>query len=231
MLVVANRDEVLDRPAEVPDLRPGGILAPRDIQAGGTWVGLNAHGVFVAITNRFTVAPPDPALLSRGAIVQRALEQESAAAAAEKIAGLDPTAYNQFHLAMADRTGAHVVWSDGRQLRSVDHGPGLFVISERSFGAAPTARDAFVEARIPELAAGLEPDHSTLIQLMASHHDPTFDGVCVHWDEKGYGTRMTTLVRLGAEPRDVTYLYTDGPPCTGPLIDVSATAQRLGELA
>src|SRR6185295_8299258 len=55
--VAANRDEFLDRPAEGPALRngrAGALVAPLDRRAGGTWWGLNAHGVFAAITNRPT---------------------------------------------------------------------------------------------------------------------------------------------------------------------------------
>ncbi|MCE7958558.1 MAG: hypothetical protein DYH06_11570, partial [Acidobacteria bacterium ACB2] len=66
--VAANRDEFLARPAAGPALRDGragAIVAPLDLQAGGTWWGLNAQGVFAAVTNR--PAPrPDPALRSRG---------------------------------------------------------------------------------------------------------------------------------------------------------------------
>ncbi len=55
LVVAANRDEFFERPAEGPALRHtahGKVLAPRDAQAGGTWLGLNEHGLFAAITNR-----------------------------------------------------------------------------------------------------------------------------------------------------------------------------------
>ena len=65
LVVAANRDELLARPAVPPFLwprEPGAprILSPRDEVAGGTWLGLNEHALFVGITNR-AGAPPDPA--------------------------------------------------------------------------------------------------------------------------------------------------------------------------
>jgi uncharacterized protein with NRDE domain len=54
LVVAANRDEFLDRPAEEPALRScrtGPIVAPLDLEAGGTWVGLSARGVFAGLTN------------------------------------------------------------------------------------------------------------------------------------------------------------------------------------
>ena len=53
LVVAANRDEFLDRPTEGPAVRdgdPAPVLAPRDVRAGGTWLGLGAHGVFAAVT-------------------------------------------------------------------------------------------------------------------------------------------------------------------------------------
>jgi uncharacterized protein with NRDE domain len=54
LVVAANRDEFLDRPAEGPALRisrTGPIVAPLDLEAGGTWVGISARGVFAGLTN------------------------------------------------------------------------------------------------------------------------------------------------------------------------------------
>lgn len=53
LLVAANRDEFYARPslplAEWPDLP--GVFAGRDVQAGGTWLGVGPNGRFAALTN------------------------------------------------------------------------------------------------------------------------------------------------------------------------------------
>lgn len=70
LLVAANRDEFYARPAaalapwdDVP-----GLVAGRDLQAGGTWLGLGANGRFAALTN--VRDPGSPAgSASRGELV------------------------------------------------------------------------------------------------------------------------------------------------------------------
>ena len=56
--VAANRDESLDRESNPPAVvgKHPGIVAPTDREAGGTWIGYNEFGVFVAVTNRWTDA-------------------------------------------------------------------------------------------------------------------------------------------------------------------------------
>jgi uncharacterized protein with NRDE domain len=72
LLVAANRDEAFDRPSAPPAEVEPGIVAGRDLRAGGTWLGYNRHGLFVAVTNRKDPAPtPDAA--SRGLLVREAL--------------------------------------------------------------------------------------------------------------------------------------------------------------
>ncbi|WP_339523530.1 NRDE family protein [Pseudomonas sp. EA_35y_Pfl2_R111] len=53
LLLAANRDEFYERPsqplAEWPDVP--GVIAGRDLQAGGTWLGVGPSGRFAALTN------------------------------------------------------------------------------------------------------------------------------------------------------------------------------------
>src|SRR5206468_12767125 len=109
LVVAANRDERLDRPAAAPFLWSGSprFIAPRDELAGGTWLGLNEHGLFVGLTNRAGAAP-DPTRRSRGLLVTDALGAASAAELAARIALLDPRAHSPFLLVWADRAEAHL---------------------------------------------------------------------------------------------------------------------------
>ncbi|NIB42804.1 NRDE family protein [Pseudomaricurvus alkylphenolicus] len=53
LIVAANRDEFFQRPTDCaqPWGEAGGILAGRDRQAGGTWMGISDTGRFAAVTN------------------------------------------------------------------------------------------------------------------------------------------------------------------------------------
>ena len=226
LLVAANRDEALDRPAEPPTVRPVGdtrMLAPRDAVAGGTWIGLNAHGVLVAITNRFGV-PVDPARPSRGALVTAALEAPSAATAFARLSTIDAAAQNGFHLVMADRAGAYLVRGDGARLDAAPLDPGVHVITERSFDAAPTGREALIRAQLPT-AGGAAPEDAVWLAILRSRAEPTTEGVLVDWPERNYGTRSSTLVRLGAQRTQLR--HADGRPDEAPLVDYAAAVAEL----
>src|SRR5437016_13775147 len=77
VVLLANRDEDFDRPFAPPFLWPeSGIVAPRDLRAGGTWVGVGRGraGLVAAITNRRTRAPRTN-VRSRGLLVADVLSR------------------------------------------------------------------------------------------------------------------------------------------------------------
>jgi uncharacterized protein with NRDE domain len=230
LVVAANRDEQLARPASLPhrwgrDQRGGEplIFAPRDLLAGGTWLGVRGASLFVGITNRFggQVLPPGPR--SRGELVLDALAAGSVEVAAERIAGLSPAQHNPFHLVIADRRCAHLVWNDGVRHHHEVLTPGLHVVSERSRGAAPTERDGLLRRRLDERREAGEPGLDQWRALLSEHAASPFEGPCVHADERGYGTRSSTVVRLPAEG-GIGFFHAEGRPCVTPYEDLSAAA-------
>jgi hypothetical protein len=236
LVVFANRDEVTARPATPPFLWPGAprVVSPRDDLAGGTWLGLNEHALFVGITNRFGVRPdhdgaasgpkpraggagPDPAKRSRGALVADALRAPSAKELHARLADLDPAAHNPFHLLYADRASAHLTWSDGHALHRADLAPGLFVVTERSFGAGPDDRGALVRRLHDELRGDLSP--GALGALLSRHADDPFAATCVHADAFGYGTRSSMILTLGESWSRTRMLWAEGRPCVTPYVE------------
>jgi uncharacterized protein with NRDE domain len=227
LVVAANRDERLARPAAPPhrwarDDEPE-VFAPRDLSAGGTWLGVRGASLFVGITNRFTgrVSPPGPR--SRGELVLDALAIGSVDAAAERIAGLSPAMHNPFHLVIADRRAAHVVWNDGVRHHHEVLPPGLHVLTERSRGAAPTERDGLLRLRLDERRWESEPGIDEWRALLSEHAASSLEGPCVHADGQGYGTRCSTVVRLPVEG-GIGFFHADGRPCVTPYVDLSTQA-------
>jgi len=51
LLIAANRDEYADRPTAAMHWWSEGILAGKDLKAGGTWLGVTKSGRFAAVTN------------------------------------------------------------------------------------------------------------------------------------------------------------------------------------
>lgn len=223
LILAANRDERLGRPSAPPEAGRAGALemvAPRDLEAGGTWLGVNARGVLVAITNRFGHERA-PDRRSRGLVVLDALERASALEAAGEIAAADPARYNPFHLLIADGTHAALVFHDGARLVRRVLAPGWHVVTERSFGAAPTEREHRLSAALERGPAGAR----ALLPLLAVHAEPPFESTCVHLPELGYGTRSSTVIAL--DPADPLLLHAEGPPCSTPYEDRSALLRTL----
>ena len=72
LVLAANRDEFHERPTRAAEfwVGSGDWLAGRDLQAGGTWLGVTRTGRFAAVTNfREPLAPEAPLERSRGELV------------------------------------------------------------------------------------------------------------------------------------------------------------------
>lgn len=103
LLVAANRDEFYARPsqplAEWPDAP--GVFAGRDLQAGGTWLGVGPNGRFAALTN--IRAPDQPqGSRSRGELVQAFLSGSLSCAAFLQDLKQQHRHYSGFNLLLGD---------------------------------------------------------------------------------------------------------------------------------
>jgi uncharacterized protein with NRDE domain len=219
LVIAANRDEYLDRPAEGPGLRSGpsgSTLSPRDLQEGGTWLGVGPAGLFAGITNR-PCPNLDPKRRSRGLLVQDALAAPDAAAAAEAFERIPAGAYNPFNLLVADGRDAFVAVYEGEvKVRSLQ--PGVHVIGN----ADPNDRDVpkvarlLIEAgRAAEVGADAALD--ALAQVCRQHRGSAnpLEDTCIHTDAPrgAYGTRSSALLSYDAPARPARLLFADGPPC------------------
>jgi hypothetical protein len=224
--VAANRDEVLARPAAAPALSPDGRwLAPRDLEAGGTWLGVNSSGLFVGVTNRHA-GPRETRRRSRGLLVLDALESTDAATLHHRLSGLDASAYNGFHLAYSDGAFAGVTWGDGAALHQAQIGPGVHVITEQSFAAGDdNPRRQLIASRISE---GAVCGPEGWLALLSEHRPDPRAGTCVHGDAVGYGTRSAFLLYREPSVAESRCFWTESRPCTSPAHDGSALLRAVG---
>lgn len=233
LVVIANRDEDLDRASSPPRLWTastsgngggGPFVAPRDDVAGGTWLGVNRAGVFVGITNRY-LGPKDPARVSRGTLVLEALALGSARAIHEAMAKVPASRHNGFHLVYADAHDVLATASNGTHVAQVALGRGVHVLTERSFGAGDDSKRL---ARIRTAWSRFAPDGTLdldgLSQLLTEHDDhDLLAATCIHVPGIRYGTRSGTAIAIAAAPdgRPRTRMrWAEGPPCTTPFVPV-----------
>jgi uncharacterized protein with NRDE domain len=225
--IAANRDEYLDRPAEGPAVRAGDarpFVAPLDRRAGGTWWGLNAAGLFAAVTNRPT-AHLDPQRRSRGVLVPAALSHASALAAATEAAALGPDLFNPFNFFAADGREAYAVVYEGRP-RLVPLAPGPHVIGNADPDTADVPKVRETLARAAAAAQGSPAAIEDSLAALCRQHAPDADprsATCVHLER--YGTRSSTLLRLGGTGDRL--LHAEGPPCTTAYRDLTPLLAHL----
>jgi uncharacterized protein with NRDE domain len=104
LIVVANRDEFYNRqtaPAGFWEDHPE-ILAGRDLEAGGTWMGVNKKGKISMITNYRDPASINPDAPSRGFLVSDFLLQKNSGEEYLKQVERKAKQYNGFNLIVGD---------------------------------------------------------------------------------------------------------------------------------
>lgn len=132
LLLVANRDEFFARPARPLHWWDGGqVLAGRDMQAGGTWLGVGHGGRIAALTN-YRQPVNDPGKRpSRGALVANFLQGDGDAA--DYLAALAQRAddYNPFNLLVCD--GQNLMGLESRNKQVIPMAAGLGAVSNADF--------------------------------------------------------------------------------------------------
>ncbi|MCH2184363.1 NRDE family protein [Myxococcota bacterium] len=243
LAVGANRDEFFDRPSEPPRIRLAGetrVVAPLDRRAGGTWLGVGAHGVFAALTN-LASGSPDPTMKSRGSIVWNALSCESARDAATVMEALPVRSFNPFNCFVADEQEAFLIsYRDRPEAMPLE--PGVYVIgnadalaSRQGCRGDATGRDPKqvrverVEAQVEAALSLSGEDRLAALQTICRLHGTPEDEqavTCLHGSDT-YGTRSSILLEMSDADRESRLLYADGAPCTSEYSDFSSLLDEL----
>lgn len=128
LVVAANRDELHARPSAPAAWWPDapGVLAGRDLRAGGTWMGITRTGRFAAVTN-YREWPPEAGELSRGALVAGFLAGELAPAEYAARVDAEGARYAGFNLLLGD--GDTLVYLSNRAPGPRTLAPGVYALS------------------------------------------------------------------------------------------------------
>jgi uncharacterized protein with NRDE domain len=212
LVVAANRDEYHARaalPAHWGDRAPYvGMLAGRDLAAGGTWMGVRGDGRWALVTNVREGRDGDTTAPSRGELVPGVLNAPSASglsALRQKAA-----AYNGFNLLAGDAGSA--AWMSNRvpDVRALAHGVhGLSNARlDTPWPKVTRTRDA-VDAWAARGDDDLAPLFAALAdRTRAADADLPATGVPLDWERvlsapfivsADYGTRCSTVLAIGRD--------------------------------
>jgi uncharacterized protein with NRDE domain len=130
LLLVANRDEFYAR-AALPLQSPAEVLAGKDLQGGGTWLGVTRTGRLAALTNYRSADPQRTDTPSRGELVAAFLHSDMDADAYLRQLARRAEHYNPFNLLVFD--GHQLMGLESRGSKVLTLQPGVGAVSNADF--------------------------------------------------------------------------------------------------
>jgi uncharacterized protein with NRDE domain len=123
LILAGNRDEMKNRPWLPPGkhwANYNGIIAGKDITAGGSWLGLNNRGLVATVLNRSNSLGPNTSKNSRGNLIIDILKNETLDSALSYIKFLDNTKWKPFNLFIANNKKAYWIKSTEKDKISIN---------------------------------------------------------------------------------------------------------------
>ena len=226
VIVGANREEFYQRGGEPPQILPGPVysVAGLDPVAGGTWFGVNANSLLVAVTNRPKLAlPANPR--SRGLLVRELLACPSAeAAVAYAIQALEGNDYAGANFLCVDAHRAVVV-QGGDWLRVRPLPPGIHVMTNRDINDASDPRLGYALDWLNRRRYHSKADCIQALTQLCSQHEPNDPPICFRGPDRG--TVSSSIVAVGHSLAERVYLHAQGTPCRTPYVDLSPLLREL----
>ena len=209
LIVAANRDEFYARPSlplaqwsETPQVHAG-----RDLEAGGTWLGIGANGRFAALTNIRDPHRP-PGRRSRGELVARFLDGEIPIDEYLTDVVARSPEYGGFNLLVGN---LHELWHfNARESEAVMLQPGIYGVSNASLD---TPWPKLIKAKAALGKVLDDPQPQALLNLLSDPQTAPFaelpdTGVglatetllsSVFIASQSYGTRASTALIVHAD--------------------------------
>lgn len=209
LVIAANRDEYHARVAQPAHWWPEGILAGRDLDAGGTWLGVSRQGRWAFVTNVRDAGRNDKGAPSRGSLVVDALRDPQAPMLAAAAALRGPRR-NGFNLLVGDRASASYASNRASGVLMLE--PGIHGLSnyllDSDWPKVTRGRNAF-QASLAGKHADIESLFAQLRDVQpAAKADLPHTGVPLEWEQRlssafivtpAYGTRCSTIVTLARD--------------------------------
>lgn len=190
LILVGNRDEFHGRPSAALAAwsDSSGIIAGRDLQAGGTWLGAHPPSGRIVVVTNVRGALPDPTKESRGALVVDMLRGDGRFA---DPAEDDLDRFNAFNLFAVGEGEARLL-SNRPQPQIVSLSPGFHALANEPVDS-PCPRAERLRAALSAVVDA-RADPEGLLDTLTAEGDPA---LFLRGDV--YGTRASTLVAVAAD--------------------------------
>jgi len=213
LVIAANRDEFYARPTAPAGFWPDAphVLAGRDLQAGGTWLGLTRTGRFAALTNYRDPENIKADAPSRGELVSRFLVEDESPDSFMTMLAASAPGYNGFNLLFSDGDKLCYFSNCGDTPRRL--GPGIYGLSNHLLDT-PWPKVARGKSALAEALRCL-PNTEVMFALLkddtiAPDQELPRTGVSLEWERllsaafirsETYGTRSSTVIIVAADRR------------------------------
>jgi uncharacterized protein with NRDE domain len=209
LLLIGNRDEFYARPTLPLHWWPDGrVLAGKDLQAGGTWLGVGASGRLAVLTN---YRDPNQMLSnprSRGELVASFLQKNVNAADFLNQLATKVADYNPFNLLLFD--GRQLLGFESRSATAFLVSPGVGCVSNADF-ETPWPKLLRLKRRFQSLVESNTTDDAALLDVLQDRTlapDDQLPDTGIGLDREralsspfvatiDYGTRACSVVRVG----------------------------------
>lgn len=207
LILVANRDEFFERPTESARFR-NDLLAGKDLQCGGTWLGATRRGKIAAITNFRDPPEAREPVKSRGWLVNEFLASDCSADHFVKQISVHKELYNPFNLLLYD--GQNLIFYSSKTNFAVDVEPGIHALSNHQLDSDWPKVNRIKESLSALLSKDVACCPEDFFKIMGDSAQPNDielpkTGVSLEWERRlapifirgvEYGTRSTSLLRL-----------------------------------
>jgi uncharacterized protein with NRDE domain len=212
LVVAANRDEFFRRPAAAADYWPDAprVLGGRDLEKGGTWMGVATDGRWAAVTNYRDGKSPEPGTRSRGELVAGYLL--GTVGVESYLSAVEPSAHEYHGFSLLAGDGDTVYYRSNRDEGSIMLSAGIYGLSNHLLDSPWPKVERGKRALRAALDDSAKPDKmiETLLAALADRsiadeRSLPSTGIGKDWEKllsaafisaPGYGTRTSTVLLM-----------------------------------